>query len=86
MISDNELVKLLEDEPDEWYSLNMNNTLNGAVVKEPDLTFPVNAKSEMVSLNVGILGKTRTLIAFATQEDGSIEKGLDLIKVQAEIH
>lgn len=78
LISDDELVKLLQEETGEVFK----GVLNGTVSRE---SIPVNAKNEMVVLKVGIPSKTRNLIAFATQEKSSIEKGLDLIKVYEDL-
>lgn len=72
-------MRLLQNEPDDGSS----GTINGNIPKNSS-NLPFNAGNGMVVLNVGIPGKTRKLLAVATQEKSSIQKGLDLIKVSAE--
>lgn len=80
LIDNNELVRLLQDAPEDWSS----GTIKGNILRNSS-NLPLNARNEMVILNVGIPGKTRRLFAIGTQEKSSIEKGLELIKVSAEI-
>lgn len=80
MINNNELVKLIQNETDDDFKT----TINGSFA-ENSTNLPFNAANGMVVLNVGIPGKTRKLLAVATQEKSSIHKGLDLIKVSAKI-
>lgn len=77
LVRNGELVKLVQDEPEERHSFK--GILNGTYVIEP-FGYPING-NEVVVLNVGIPGKSRGLVAFATQENSSIGKGLDLVKV-----
>lgn len=70
-------MRLLQGRSDE----ELRETINGTLIKDDNTTLPVGSDRNILILNVGIPGKTRPLIAVATQEESSIQKGLDLIKV-----